>query len=158
MPEHFSLLDGVTLSPEIEAKVKRLADNYHALTNKDIVVTSGIRTAQSQAEAMYAKLAGGDDLSVYKNQDIAQAIRRIYIDGTNANQTEETIITAIRTEIDEQIRKGIYISQHLRKGAVDIRSRDMSEDEKAQFRIAAEGIAETVILETTPPHFHVQLA
>jgi len=158
MPEHYSLLDGVMISPEIEVKVKQLADNYHALTNKDIVVTSGIRTAQRQAEAMYAKLAGGDDLAVYKNQDIAQAIRKIYIDGTNTNQTEETIITAIRTEIDKQIAKGIFISQHLRKGAVDIRSRDMSDAEKAQFRVAAEGIAETVILETTPPHFHVQLS
>ena len=157
MPEHYSLLDDVILSSEIEAKVKQLADRYHALTNKDIVVTSGIRTSQSQAQAMYDKLAGGDDLAVYKNQTIAQAIRKIYIDDTNANLTKDIVIANIKNEIDHQVSQGVYISQHLRKGAVDIRSRDMTDSEKEKFKQAAAGIAETVILETTPPHFHVQL-
>ena len=157
MPEHYSLLDDVILSSEIEAKVKQLADRFHALTNKDIVVTSGIRTSQSQAQAMYDKLAGGDDLAVYKNQTIAQAIRKIYIDDTNANLTKDIVIANIKNEIDHQVSQGVYISQHLRKGAVDIRSRDMTDGEKEKFKQAAAGIAETVILETTPPHFHVQL-
>lgn len=157
MAEHYSLLDGVILSPEIESRVKLLADRYYTLTNRDIVVTSGIRTSLSQAEAMYAKLAGGDDLAIYKNQTIAQTIRKIYINGTNANQDKEIIIANIKAEIDQQISNGIYISQHLRHGAVDIRSRDMSDNEKEKFKQAAEGIAEAVILEATPPHFHVQL-
>lgn len=157
MPEHYSLLDGVILSPDIEEKVKLLADRYHALTNKNIVITSGIRTSHSQARAMYEKLAGGDDLAVYKNQSAAQDIRRIYLDGTTSNKSKDAIITDIKAEIDTQIHNEIYISKHLRQGAIDIRSRDMSDSEKEKLKQAAEGIVETVILETTPPHFHVQL-
>lgn len=157
MPEHYSLLDNVILSPEIRAKVKRLADRFHAATQKDILITSGFRTSQSQAVAMYDKLAAGDDFAVYKNQAAAQTIRRCYTQGLKASKSRDAIITEIKAEIDQQISENVYISQHLRYGAVDIRSRDMSDDEKQIFIAIAEQVAESVILETTPPHFHVQL-
>ncbi len=59
-------------------------------------------------------------------------------------------------KINEQIKKGKYISKHLKKGAVDVRSRDMTESDKTFFKKAAAGIALIVILEATPPHFHLQ--
>ena len=156
MPEHYSLLSGVSLTVDVKAKVKKLADKYHSLTNKDIVVTSGTRTSQSQAEAMYEKLAGGDNLTLYKNQSAAQSVRKIYLDGIKAKKTKTDIISDLKAEIDSQIKNGIYISKHLKKGAVDIRSRDMSQSEKDNFKQAAKGIAVIIILETTPPHFHIQ--
>ena len=54
------------------------------------------------------------------------------------------IIADINDEIDEQIKKG----------AVDVRSRDMTESDKTNFKKAPAGIALTVVLETTPPHSH----
>lgn len=60
MAEHYTLKAGVVLSITIKAKVKKIADKYYALTKKDIVVTSGARSSQSQASAMYGKLSGGD--------------------------------------------------------------------------------------------------
>jgi len=157
MPEHYRVLDKVILSPEIEAKVKLLADAFHAATLRDIVVTSGLRSAHSQAVAMYDKLAGGDDLAIYRQQDAAQAIRQRYTDGLQQHQSRDTIVARMEAEIEQQISMGIYLSAHLRNGAVDIRSRDMTDSEKQAFMAIAEQMAESVILEAIPPHFHVQL-
>ena len=156
MGENYTLKSGVTLPNDIKAKVKKIADKYYSLTKKKIVVTSGTRTAKSQAEAMYGKLSGGDTLTVYKNQTAAKEIKKAYDDGVTAKKSKKEIINDIEKIIDGQIKNGTYISKHLKKGAVDIRSRDMSSGEKSKFKQAAKGIAIKVILETTPPHFHLQ--
>ncbi|WP_435275938.1 hypothetical protein ACMAZF_02600 [Psychrobium sp. nBUS_13] len=62
----------------------------------------------------------------------------------------------MKDKLDEQVKNNKFISKHLKKGAVDIRSRDMSKEDKENFRKAAKGIAFSVILESVPPHFHVQ--
>lgn len=156
MAEHYTLKSGVSLDPEIEKKVKKIADKYYGLTKKDIVVTSGTRSSSSQASAMYGKTSGGDKLTVYKNQKSAKKILNAYDAGVKEKKSKAEIISDIKDEIDEQIKNGVYISKHLKKGAVDIRSRDMTESDKTNFKKAAAGIATTVILETTPPHFHLQ--
>jgi len=105
---------------------------------------------------MYGKLAGGDDLSIYKNQTAAQEIRQAYDDGVVAGRTQDEVIEGMEKVIEAQISQQVYISMHLRQGAVDIRSRDMSNTEKEKFIQAATGIASSIILESTPPHFHLQ--
>lgn len=156
MAENYTLEGGISLPLDIKGKVKKIADAYHLATNKKIVVTSGARTAQSQAEAMYSKLAGGDNLAVYSNQSAARKIKEIYEKGMAAKKKKDTLIKEIKTEIDNQIKKGVYISKHMKKGAIDIRSKDMNMSEKEQLKKAAKGVAVTVILETTPPHFHLE--
>jgi len=42
--------------------------------------------------------------------------------------------------IEEQIRRGIFISRHLRGEAVDVRSRDMSQREKRAFERAVDDV------------------
>ena len=156
MVEHYTLKSGVAVDSKIEKKVKKIADKYYALTKKDIVVTSGARSSSSQASAMYGKVSGGDKLTVYKDQRSAKEIINTYDAGIKAKKSKAEIIADIKDDIDEQIKKGTYISKHLKKGAIDVRSRDMSESDKTNFKKAAAGIALTVILETTPPHFHLQ--
>lgn len=156
MAEHYKLKAGVSLDVEIEKKVKMIADRYYQLTNKDIVVTSGTRESSSQASAMYGKASGGDKLTLYKDQASAKKILNAYDAGIKDKKSRAEIIADIKDEIDEQIKKGKYISKHLKKGAVDVRSRDMTESDKTNFKKAAAGIATTVILESTPPHFHLQ--
>lgn len=148
---------GVIVSIDIKAKIKKIADKYHTATKKDIVVTSGTRASESQASAMYGKLSGGDTLSVYKDQVSAQAIKTAYDEAVAAKKNKTQVISAIKTVINGQIKKGVYISKHLKQGAVDVRSRDMSAGEKAKFKEAAKGTATTIILEVVPPHFHLQL-
>lgn len=156
MAENYKIESGVELSLDVKKKVKKIADAYFALAKKEIVVTSGTRTSQSQAEAMFTKLAGGDNLAVYSNQDAAQKIKKIYDEGVKNKKNKAAVIDEMKTEIDGQIKKSIYISLHLKKGAIDVRSRDMSNAEKEHFKAAAKDVAVTVILETTPPHFHLQ--
>lgn len=152
----YRLLPGVRLSADIKQKVKKIADKYHSDTGKTIVVTSGARPPARQAKAMYRKLEGGDDLSVYRNKKAVAAIKKAYNDAKTAKKSETEIIKAMAEVIEEQVKKGVYISRHLRAGAVDIRSRDMSAKQKQAFRKAAKGIAKSIILETIPPHFHLQ--
>lgn len=52
---------------------------------------------------------------------------------------------------------GMTNKKNLKKGAVDVRSRDMTSSEKEAFKKAAKDVADSVILETIPPHFHLQL-
>lgn len=156
MSEHYSLKPGVVLDSEIEKKVKKIADAYFKLTKKDIVITSGTRSAQSQATAMYGKTSGGDKLTVYKDQVSAKEVLNTYDAGVKAKKSKAEIIADIKDTLDEQAKKGKYISKHLKKGAVDVRSRDMTASDKTNFKKAALGTASGVILETVPPHFHLQ--
>lgn len=156
MSEHYSLKTGVTLDAGIEKKVKKIADAYHKLSKKDIVITSGTRSTKSQASAMYGKTSGGDKLTVYKDQMSAKAILNTYDAGVKAKKSKAEIIDDIKDRLDEQVKKGKYISKHLKKGAVDVRSRNMTASDKTNFKKAAAGVASAIILETVPPHFHLQ--
>ncbi len=156
MAENYSLGVGVDLSMDLKKKVKDVADAYHKSTKKKIVITSGTRTAKSQADAMYTKLQQGDDLKIYADQNAAGKIKKIYENGVKVKKGKDVIISEMEKEIDSQIAEGVYISKHLKKGAIDVRSRDMTFKEKESFKEAAKGVADTVILETTPPHFHLQ--
>jgi hypothetical protein len=156
MAEHYKLKSGVILDADIEKKIKLIADKYYLLSKKSIVITSGTRTAKSQASAMYGKMSGGDKLSVYRDQKTAKDILNAYSTAVSLKKSKSETISEIQDKIDEQVKNKKYISKHLIKGAVDIRSRDMTEDDKFNFKKAASGIAVTVILETVPPHFHIQ--
>ena len=156
MAENYTLQAGVTLTDAIKAKIKTIADAYNKATKKTITVTSGTRTAASQAEAMYVKLEGGDKLTIYKDQVNAKEIKKSYDDGKAAKKSKADIVKEMTSTIKAQIKKGKYISKHLKAGAVDVRSKDMSDSEKAEFKKAAAATAVSVILETTPPHFHLQ--
>lgn len=63
----------------------------------------------------------------------------------------------MKAVIDTQISKMAYISKHLKTGAIDVRSKNMTAAEKGHFKTAATGIAFKIILETTPPHFYLSL-
>ena len=143
MAKYYTLESDVDLPLDVKKKIKEIVGAYHTATQKKLV-TSGTRTSQSQAAAMYT------------NRSAAQKIRSIYDEGVKANTSKSALIEEIKAEIDDQINQGIYISKHLKKGAVDIRSRDMSNDEKKQLREAAKDVASAVILETIRPHFHLQ--
>ena len=155
MEKSYILKPGVVLDKDIESKVKKIADAYYKLSKKMIVITSGTRSAKSQASAMYGKLAGGDKLTVYRDQKMAKEILGAYDTSVDSKKTKEQILISLQDTIDEQIKKGKYISKHLKKGAVDVRSRDMTDIDKKNFKASAAGVAKLVILETIPPHLRM---
>ena len=114
MPENYTVNSDVVLSADVKLKVKKIADAYFKATQKTIVVTSGTRSSSSQAEAMYGKLAGGDQLAVYRDQKSVKEIKKAYEDAKKAKKGKPEIIKAMQSVIDGQIKKGVYISRHLR--------------------------------------------
>lgn len=153
----FATLPDVRVSPRIADKLSRIAEHYHKRTGKTLVVTSGTRDPHDQAEAVYDKLQGGDDIvRLYKHKEAALELKTAY-DRHRAKGRAATI-AAMEKTIRSQIGRGIYISSHLRAGAADIRSNDMTPMERRHFvegALATKGVS--VLYETIPPHFHVQL-
>lgn len=132
-----------------------MADAYNAVMGSDIVVTSGTRGADSQASAMYRKLASGENImSLYRNQTAAGQIRDSYTAGVATGKNASAIITDMTSVISNQISNNVYISAHLRAGAVDVRMRGMSTSQRSAFRAAASGVANTVLKESD--HWHLQ--
>lgn len=156
--KHYSLASGVTLKATEETKVNELADTFFQRANKDIVITSATRSPEKQANAMYDKLKLGDDLTkLYKNKNALKEITDAYDAGINEQKSGAEIIKGMTEVIEGQVKKNVYISAHLKSGAVDVRSKDMSKEEKEHFKIAAKEVGLKVIEEGKPPHFHLEL-
>lgn len=148
----------VVLSARVADVVRRIDEEYSRRTNTHLHVTSGTRTARSQAEAMYVKLNGGDSLAVYANQAAVTEIRTAYRNGTAARRSRDQTISDMEAVITSQIGRGVFISGHLRAGAVDLRSRDMSQSQQTSLREAVTTVGNVIMIyERTPPHFHLQI-
>lgn len=156
-PPRFSTLQDVTLSPEASAKLDKIDDAYFKRTGKHLIITSGTRDAALQAKAMYKMIRLGTDIvRLYKDKEAARAIRRAYDD--NARKPADVAIQAMYAVIKNQIERGVYISAHLRHGAADVRNRTMSASERRSFvKSVAEAGGATVLEETRPPHYHLDL-
>jgi hypothetical protein len=158
-PPSFNVLPEVALADAVSDKVDAIDDAYFRRTGKHITVTSGTRDATRQAKAMYKMLRlGGDVLRLYRNKEAVREVKRAYDAGRAAGKAPDDVVASMYSVIQRQIARGVYISAHLRAGAVDIRSRDMSSADKKAFAAAvteAKGV--TLLEESTPPHFHLQV-
>jgi hypothetical protein len=147
------------MSPEIMDVVGRIDDSFHKKTGKRLVVTSGKRDAASQAKAMYKMLSiDVNAVSIYHNKKAASEIRQVFVSMRSAGKARDDIVQSMYETIQSQMSRGVYLSAHLRAGAVDIRSRNMNDTERKAFEqsVATEG--DFVLLEeSAPPHFHLQL-
>lgn len=158
LQRYYALAQGVVLGTDIEWRVAAIASAYHAETGKTIRINSGTRSARSQAAAMHTKFAAGgaSETRLYRAREQAQRLFDLFEDGRAAGKNREAVVDDMTSEIEAQMAAGVFISKHLRAGAVDVRSTDMSQREKQIFRKAAERHADSVILETHPPHWHLQ--
>lgn len=82
---------------------------------------------------MYTKFLQGGSYTIYKSYSAAKEVYDIYSNAaTGADKNK--VITDMETKITEQIGNQNHISKHLKSGAIDIRSRDMSANEKDKFK------------------------
>jgi len=155
----FTMLPGVTLPAVVKEKMTRLADIYWRRTGKALVVTSGTRDAASQAEAMHELFRlGADVTSLYRNKMALGEIKRAYDEARSSARPTSAVIAAMTEVIRRQMDRGIFISAHLRAGAVDIRNRDMTTSEKrALIEAVGEVDGVTALEESRPPHYHLQV-
>ncbi|WP_437301598.1 hypothetical protein [Sorangium sp. So ce426] len=155
----YVVLPGVELAPAVEQKVAELASAYFRRTGKELVVTSGTRDPARQAEAMHELFRhGADVLGLYKDKTAAREIKSAYEEGRSAEHAPEATIAALERVIRAQIDRGVFISAHLREGAVDIRNRDMTPAEKRAFLEGVDEVGGVFALEESrPPHYHLQI-
>ncbi|AUX43900.1 hypothetical protein SOCE26_053560 [Sorangium cellulosum] len=155
----YVVLPGVDLAPAVEQKVAEIADVYFRRTGKELVVTSGTRDPARQAEAMHELFRhGADVLGLYRDKAAAREIKSAYEEAASADQPAEAVIEDLEQVIRAQIERGVFISAHLREGAVDIRNRDMTAAEKRAFIEGVEEVGGVLALEESrPPHYHLQV-
>jgi hypothetical protein len=158
-PPRYTVLADVDLSDTVAAKISRIDELYARRTGKHVTVTSGTRDAARQAKAMYKMLRlGGDVMRLYRNKEAVREIKQAYDGARGAGRSPDEVVTAMYDVIQRQIARGVYISAHLRAGAVDVRNRDMSAAERKAFVAAASEAGGVALLdEATPPHFHLQV-
>jgi len=149
--KNYEVKKDVTLGPDLESKVSKLADSYHQNTGHKLTVTDGLRSPRDQASRMLYKMMHGEGVSIYRNTAAANAIMDAYQaavrDGTSPSGSMEQVIKS-------QVDHGVYISDHLTGRAVDFRSIGVS---RAAFREAADSSGATKVLdEGVPAHLHVE--
>lgn len=154
----YTTAGAVSLAPEVARRIAEVADTFHRQTNKQLVLTSGTRDAARQADAMVeAMRLGADVVRLYRDKGAAREIREAF-DGARAERlAPRDVVARVEATIRDQIARGTYVSAHLRAGAVDVRSRGMTAVERATFVAAARACGFSVLEETAPPHFHLQL-
>jgi len=154
----YALRPGVRISPQVELRLQELAGRFYRRARRQLVVTSGVRDAASQARAMYVKLRlGARIVRLYRQKEAARQIVRAYRAARRARHTRRQTVAALRAVIERQICRGVLISDHLRAGAVDLRSRGMGRRGRRIFRrvVAGYGRSRWLKEERRPPHFHL---
>jgi len=156
----YEVLTDAIVPLQIERALFDIAAEYHRRTSERLTITSGSRTPAQQADAMYDKLAAGDNiLALYREQSAARAIKAAFDKARSENASRATAAAEITRVIEQQVRSGIYISRHLLHGAVDIRTRDLPEGARRVLReiIESSSVVRLGIEETIPPHYHIEL-
>jgi hypothetical protein len=157
---HFVVLPGVTLSSPVAARLTQLDDEFSRRTKgHHLTVVSGTRDPARQARAMYQVLRHGGNLrTLYEDRDAALEIQQAHDRAEAAGKPPSEVIAAMQAVLQGQVDHGVYISAHLRAGAVDIRNTSMSASERRAFRSLAQDAAGVRLLEEQhPPHFHLQI-
>ena len=142
----------------------RMDSNLHAAAGKiaallpfDITITSGLRDAREQAQAMFNKIrsAGTTEILIqdYKDDSFAQGVIDAWNDGENLQQAT----TFVQGYFD--LGKG---SSHGRGDALDIRttggdSNRLSSSEITAVLQATKDLGYTPYQEYSPPHIHVKV-
>lgn len=155
----FEALADVTLSNKVEDKLNNVAAKFEKRTGKTFVVTSGTRDPDLQAELMVGKFEAGDDLiSLYKDKTAILEVKRAFDEARAAKKTRVQIVAQVASVIRAQIKRGVFISAHLKAGAADVRSTTMTSTEKRAFIEVVHDVGGfEVMFESTPPHFHLQV-
>lgn len=144
VPSGVSSDSGVVLNDSLVGFLSRLRSIVDSSTK--LHVTSGIRTAESQASALSTKRSLGDDLyKLYARDDLIKEILSV-----------PNNVSDMARVINAQIARGQFLSNHMSGKALDLRSRDWTSAQTASVMAAARSLSVEANLETTPPHLHLE--
>jgi peptidoglycan hydrolase-like protein with peptidoglycan-binding domain len=151
--EHFRVVSGILMTASLIEKVANLANHYFALTGNDLIITSGYRPPDRQAKAMFNKITNEGETKVrnlYNNKGAVDEILNVY----RKFKGNPTVATAeMQKTIEAQVKRGVFISSHLRSNALDVRkpTTDFTQLKKAVAQVGGR----RAIREQD--HFHVEL-
>ncbi|MGV3614027.1 MAG: hypothetical protein ACO1SV_01710 [Fimbriimonas sp.] len=156
----YRVASGVKMPVQIETTVSQLAKRVATRIKRPMVVTSAARTPTTQAEALRTKISLGDNIvKLYANKEAAASVLQAYKQAKWAGGSKQQVVESMANVIRAQMDKGVYLSNHLREGAIDVRTRDLTHWQRKQLVAAAKevpGVGHS-ILESTPPHLHLEI-
>ena len=155
---HFEVLPGVALTAQVATRLGRLDDEFARRTGgHHLLIVSGTRDPLRQARAMLQVMRhGGSLLKLYGDREAALEVKQAH-DRAAGKPTAE-IVAAMQAVLKDQIARGVYLSAHLRAGAVDVRNTSMSAADRKAFRAAVQEVDGIRLLEEQhPPHYHLQI-
>ena len=132
---------------ELNRATKKFANRLAAkVPDVDLVVTSGVRTVKAQAKAMANNRINKGDANqrhLYRSQPglIGELLA---VPATAA---------AMEPVLRAQVKRGRYISRHLRGDAIDIRVHGLTSDQRARIRAAVAELGATSVDEGD--HIHI---
>ncbi len=110
-------------------------------------VTSGTRTVEAQARALVDKRDLGDDLrALYRSN-------RAIIDEVLAVPNRVDAVAAV---VRRHALAGRILSRHMRGDAIDLRSRNLTPDQRQAVLAAAGALGAKAFEEAKPPHIHIE--
>ena len=149
--EHYDVAKDILMTKALEKKLAKVAKIYFEEKKTKLFITSGYRPPERQAPAIFNNIVrkGADRVrQIYLNKTaINQILAAFHANQDNRNKA----IEAMRDTIAKQVRRGVFISNHLLSNAIDIR---ISADIKILGK-AAKKVGGRVI--TEGDHFHMEL-
>ena len=150
--DHYTTLSDVLMTKDLEKKVVKLANTYFSITGKNLVVTSGYRPPFRQAPAIYDNIILKGTAVVratYKNKKLIDEILAAF----QANKSNEANAkAAMQKVIENQVKRGAFISNHLLSNAIDLRT---STTIKAKLQQTLNIVGGRIVDEGN--HYHVEL-
>lgn len=108
------------MTDALRPRLQTLADRYFQQTGQNLHITSGYRPPARQASAMYDLIrANGTNYvqNLYANQGAVSEVLNAY---RNNSGSRTEAVAAMTRAIENQVGRGVYISDHLRSRALDI--------------------------------------
>ncbi len=142
--------------PASSHPVSTLRRDYRKKTGDELIVTSAGRTPGRQAAAMYfnfVKYTSDRVVAGYRNKRAAGEIAEAFEEN---RRSPRRAIAAMTVIITRQVNDGVFVSNHLRGKAVDLRSWGPHRARLKPLREIAQARGWRVLVE--PSHIHVDLS
>lgn len=116
--KYYEIAGDIDQTPFLDAKCDWLGEQYFALTNKKLIVTSGRRTPERQSRAMYtnyvSEIRNGAEPVKYSQVAAEKEIRECFMKGYKTpSYPKDKIIADMVNVIKAQTNMGVFISRHL---------------------------------------------
>lgn len=152
----FRVAKDAQLNANLSSRAEELAVAFKQITGQSIRINSGLRTARAQAKAMMDKFDHGGSVNEYKAKAAAHAIGAAYQAARAARLPPSETIARMEAVINAQMAEGTLISHHLDGHSIDVQTLGLKPATIKQLIDIASQLGATTILETRPPHLHIQ--